>query len=150
MDGHLGYQRFPQFAVSAGKFSIAFRVIAGEYFDYADALEKEQGVSGCPTECPKSRQRFDPRRKELCKSCPRLRQMKMFREETLERWELWFKAEARKFNFDSMLNTFYSVVNFDSLPDHMISVKNASLVSIYRAEKAKARARLTPQPGVAG
>ncbi len=117
-------------------------MIAGEYFDYADALDKEQGVSGCPMDCPKSWKRFDPKRTELCKTCPRKRQLNYFKEETVERWEKWFgKRESKEFDFDAMLRTFYNVVTLDKLPDDLISVKNAQLVSVYRTEKAKADVR---------
>jgi hypothetical protein len=119
-------------------------VIAGEYFDYADALEKEQGVSGCPMECAKASKRYDPNRTELCKKCPRAKQMKIFKDETLERWKKWFGKDARKFNFEAMLRTFYSVKSFEGMSDELMSVKTSSLVTIMLTEKAKAQIRNMP------
>jgi hypothetical protein len=134
-------QRVQEFAVSEGNFSVAFRVIAGEYFDYAEALEKEQGISGCPQQCPKSKKRFDPYRSEPCKECPRKTQMDYFKQATIERWQEWFDSDAKQFNFNSMLNTFYSVKLFEDLPVDRISLKNATLISILQSERAKADLR---------
>jgi hypothetical protein len=142
MDRGCGSERLPSVDVSDGKFSVGFRVIAGEYVDYTELLEKEVGIAGCPRECRKSRKRFDITRSELCDECPRKRQMELFMADTVERWEQW----GIEFDFDDMLMTLYQVVSFESLPHELMSVKNSTLASIYRSEKIKADQRAIAAP----
>jgi hypothetical protein len=118
-------------------------VIAGEYFDYAELLEKDTkgGYDRCPQECPENRQkRYDVNRSDLCKTCPKRKHWKTFKEETIERWRKWF-GESESFNFDEMLKTFYNVVTIENLTDDRLLVKNASLVSVLRSERTKAERR---------
>jgi hypothetical protein len=112
-------------------------VIAGEYVDYAELLEKEEGIAGCPRECRKSKNRFDKTRTQLCDECPKKRQADVFRTETLERWEQW----DVQFDFDDMLAVLYNVIAFESLSREALSVKNNTLASIYRSEKTKSNLR---------
>jgi hypothetical protein len=137
MDGHVGDQCFQERPLSDGKFSIGFRVLSSEYFDYAELIEKETGISNCPQECQQSRKRFDKTRTQLCDECPRKRHLKEFREATEERWDQW----ELKIDFDEMLSTFFKVKSLDGQPDDALSLKTSMLVSIVETERSKAHAR---------
>jgi hypothetical protein len=111
---------------------------------------KSAGLRDCPVRCPNEKKKIDIYRTKYCDECPRTREMRIFREQTRERWEEWLGEKAGCFDFDTMLTTINHITGLDDMTDDRIGVKSAQLRSVYRSEREKAKARLAEKSGAAG